>query len=264
MSLYDNLKDSEKKDIISKLYGSENKSFGDIATMYSTYANKIRRDAMKFNIPIRNKSEAQQNALKTGKHKHPTKGTTRDEKTKNKIGMGVLQSWEDLDETVLEQRKEKVRQNWKNMSEDEKQNLVKAANNAVRVTSKTGSKLEKFLLQELMNHGFVVEFHKEQSLVTTKLQIDLFLPTINTAIEIDGPSHFLPVWGEEALKKTQSYDQKKQGLILGKGLALIRIKQTKDFSKSRASLILDELVILLNKISLNFPSPDQRTFEIED
>ena len=87
---------------------------------------------------------------------------------------------------------------------------------------------------------------------------------MNTAIEIDGPSHFLPVWGEEALKKAQNYDQKKQGLILGKGLALIRIKQTKDFSKSRASLILNDLVALLNKISINFPSPDKRTFQIED
>jgi hypothetical protein len=264
MSLYDKMKDLEKKDIIHKLYTLENKSFGDIASMYGTYANKIRRDAMKFKVPIRNKSEAQQNALKTGKHKHPTKGTIRDEKTKNKIGMGVLQAWENLDDAALEQRKEKVRQNWKNMDEDEKQNLIRSANNAVRTTSKTGSKLEKFLLQELLNKGFVVEFHKEQSLVNTKLQIDLFLPSINTAIEIDGPSHFLPVWGEEALKKTQTYDQKKQGLILGKGLALIRIKQTKDFSKSRASLILDELVVLLNKISSNFPSPDKRTFEIED
>ena len=89
--------------------------------------------------------------------------------------------------------------------------------------------LTRFILDSLLQDGYKVDFHKEQSLLNTKLQIDLFLPSMNTAIEIDGPSHFLPVWGEDALAKNISYDQKKQGLILGKGLALIRIKQTKDF-----------------------------------
>ena len=105
---------------------------------------------------------------------------------------------------------------------------------------------------------------RSQSLVNTKLQIDLFIPNINVAIEVDGPSHFLPVWGEEALAKTITYDAKKQGLILGKGLVLIRIKQSKDFSKSRATLIYDKLLTIIKAINSRFPDPDNRTFNIED
>ena len=64
---------------------------------------------------------------------------------------------------------------------------------------------------------------------------------------MDGPSHFEPVWGEEALKRAQSYDNKKTGILIGKGIKLIRIKQKKDFSKARASLILENLLGAIQK-----------------
>jgi very-short-patch-repair endonuclease len=263
-NLYSNLSDIDKQNIIKDLYLKQKKSFADIADIYNTYANKVRRDAINFKIPIRDKSDAQKNALKTGKHKHPTKGTNRSEEEKNKIGLGVLKAWDSLDDKTLKERKKKSKLAWEKLDQDAKANMVKLANDAVRSTSKVGSKLEKFLLNQLLSDGFKVEFHKEQSLLTTKLQIDLFVPNINTAIEVDGPSHFLPVWGEDALAKNKSYDQKKQGLILGKGLVLIRIKQTKDFSKSRSLLIYNKLKVLLNDIANNFPSADNRTFIIED
>ena len=264
VELYSNLNDKEKKALLIKYYHEDQKSFADIATILGTYSNKIRRDATRLGLSIRSKSEAQKNALNTGKHKHPTKGTQRSEQTKDKIGMGVLQAWESMDEDALDQRKQKIRENWNALSEDERNNLISIANNAARQASKVGSKLERFLLEKLMSSGFQVDFHKEQSLVNTKLQIDLFIPNINVAIEVDGPSHFLPVWGEEALAKTITYDAKKQGLILGKGLVLIRIKQSKDFSKSRATLIYDKLLTIIKAINSRFPDPDNRTFNIED
>lgn len=248
---YDKLNDSDKKKIIEKLYISENKSFGDIAKEYNTYSNKIRRDAVKFKINIRNKSEAQKNALASGKHKHPTKGKRRSEKTKNRIGNSVLDSWKKLSDTDLEQRKSKARKAWEAKSDDEKQQILGMANKAVRQASKTGSKLEKFLLKNLIAGGYKVDFHKEQTLVNTKLQIDLFIPSINTAIEVDGPSHFAPVWGKDVLDKNKKYDNKKEGLITGRGWNLIRIKQYKDFSKTRGSIIYSELRTILETIKSN-------------
>lgn len=261
---YAKLDDKEKKKIIVQSYIEKKQSFQDIAKEYDTYANKIRRDAKKFNISIRNKSDAQKNALKTGRHNHPTKGTTRSEKTKNKIGTSVLQSWENMTTQQINQRKAKNLEAWNRLSDEQKEYMKQAANNAIRETSRVGSKLEKFLLSKFIEHNVDVQFHKEQFLVNTKLQIDLFLPSINTAIEVDGPSHFSPVWGEEALLKAQQYDKKKQGLILGKGLALIRIKQTKDFSKARSELVFQKLIKIVSQITDKFPEPDKRFFEIED
>lgn len=261
---YESLSKEDKLSLIQDLYVEQKLSFADIANEYSTYANKIRRDAKTFKIKIRNKSEAQKNALVTGKHSHPTKGKQRSDDTKNKIGNKVMEFWEQLDDDQLNERKKKFKDNWSKLSDDEKQNMQKLATDAVRASSKLGSKLEKFLLQKLLEKGYKVEFHKEQSLLTTKLQIDLFLPSINTAIEVDGPSHFLPVWGDEALKRNITYDQKKQGLILGKGWILIRIKQTKDFCQTRANHILEQLDSLLQSITKKFPKTEDTNFTIED
>jgi very-short-patch-repair endonuclease len=244
--LYNDYDDSGKKRLLEKLYIKEHKSFQEIAELYDTYANKIRRDAIKFKIKIRDKSSAQKNALKTGKHKHPTKGTQRSEETKNKIGQSIIENWDQMTDQAKNNRKEKAKQLWNSLSEDEKQERLIAANQAVRTTSKTGSKLEHHILKCLISDSYKVDFHKEQILSNTKLQLDLFLPTMNIVIEIDGPSHFLPVWGKESLEKNKRYDQKKSGLIIGKGLKLIRIKQTHDFSKARANQVYSQLKLILN------------------
>jgi hypothetical protein len=239
-----------KTQLLKKEYETNKKSFADIAVEYETYSNKLRRDAIKYNIKIRNKSEAQSNALANGSSVHPTKGKNREPSTKEKIGLSVLKSWERLDDSELSARKDKSRKQWESLSEDKKADILKQANDAVRETSKVGSKLEKYLFNSLLKDGYKVEFHKEQNLLNTKLQIDLFLPDKNLAIEVDGPSHFAPVWGDDNLKKNKKYDNKKNGLILGKGLYLIRIQQTRDFSKSRALLIYQELKSILNDMTI--------------
>jgi very-short-patch-repair endonuclease len=241
-NIYDTLNDKEKLSLLTELYCDKKQSFQDIADQYNTYANKIRRDAKKLNIHIRTKSEAQKNALDTGKHSHPTKGKTRDDATKTKIGNSVMKSWDNLTDAQLEQRKEKAQKNWLLLDEEQRTHMQQLATKAVRETSKVGSKLEKFLQTKLIGSGHKVDFHKEQSLVTTKLQIDLFLPNLNIAIEVDGPSHFAPVWGKDALARNKNYDQKKEGLIFGRGWHLIRIKQTKDFSNARGNKIFEQLI----------------------
>ena len=259
--LYDNYNDYDKKNLIEDLYIKQNMSFGDIAKTLNTYPNKIRRDAIKFKIAIRDKSTAQKNALQTGKHKHPTKGTTRSNDTKTRIGTKIMDHWENLSTVEKNKRKKKAKALWNALTEDEKQYRLRTANQAVRDSSKKGSKLEHYLLNRLIGDGYKPEFHKEQVLANTKLQIDLYLPTMSIAIEVDGPSHFLPVWGEDALKKNIKYDNKKSGLIVGKGMKLIRIKQIHDFSKARADKVYNQLRDTLNN-KHSFAS--SKIIEIED
>jgi len=258
--LYQNMTDEHKRKTIADLYLKKKISFADIAKKLGTYSNKVLRDAKKFGIDSRTKSEAQSNALETGKHSHPTKGTHRSEETKDKIGKSVMQSWDEIDDKELNKRKRNAKKRWDSLSDDVKKQRLELATKAVRNSSKVGSKLEHYMLKSLVKDGYKVDFHKEQILSNTKLQIDLFLPTMNVAIEIDGPSHFEPVWGEEALAKNKKYDQKKTGLIIGKGLKLIRIKQTRDFSKSRASVLYSKLVNSLEEIQ----NSSKKSIEIED
>jgi very-short-patch-repair endonuclease len=261
---YIKLTEDQKKQTIYESYVKNKKSFIDIAKELNTYANKIRRDAIKYKIDIRNKSDAQKNALETGATKHPTKGKKRSQETKQKIGLSVMENWESLSENELKKRKQKAKKQWESMTEEQKQNMLKLANEAVRNSSKVGSKLEKFLLDGLIKGGYRVDFHKEQTLLTTKLQIDLFISSLNIAIEVDGPSHFLPVWGDDTLARNIKYDNKKTGLLLGKGCVIIRVKQTKDFSPSRAQKILDIILSNIKIIENSYPEPDKRIIEIGD
>ncbi len=257
---YENLNEAQRKQLLNDLYLKNKLSFHDIAIQYNTYANKLRRDAKKFNIKIRDKSQAQKNALKTGKHKHPTKGQERSLTTKAKIGKGVMRSWDSLSDEELRARQDKSRANWETMDDQTKADILKLANEAARLSSKTGSKLEKYLLDRLLQEGYKIDFHKEQMLSNTKLQIDLFLPTMNLAIEVDGPSHFSPIWGEDALERNKRYDEKKNGLLTGKGLSLIRVKQTKDFSMARANIIYQQLLDIITNQTFKSTS----LIEIED
>ena len=57
-------------------------------------------------------------------------------------------------------------------------------------------------------------------------------------------------------QKTKTYDDKKQGLIIGKGMKLVRIRQRMDFSMSRSRLILDKLLFLVDQISNNLTNDE--------
>jgi hypothetical protein len=84
---------------------------------------------------------------------------------------------------------------------------------------------------------------------------------MNIAIEVDGPSHFERVWGDDALVRNQRYDTKKNGLLVGKGIKLLRVKQTKDFSNARASIIYERLVEAINTLN---NSSEIKSIEIGD
>lgn len=243
-------------------YVINKRSFSSIADEMGTYPNKIRRAAITMGIKPRDKSSAQKEAINSGRHKHPTKGTKRNQNTKDKISNSVYDSWKDMPPEERHRRSKIAQKQWEEMSDDHKANLLRLSNQAIRKASKEGSKLEKFILEALTIEGYRVEFHKEHMLVNERLEIDLFIPELSVAIEVDGPSHFEPVWGEEALEKTQSSDRQKSGLILSMGLVLIRIKHTKGLSEKYKRETLADLKNELEKIKRRIPKKHERFIEI--
>ena len=151
---------------------------------------------------------------------------------------------------------------WNKKSEEEKNQLIRKAQDAIRESSKIGSKMERFLLQRLTEEGFRVDFHKDHWLRNQQLQVDLFLPEFRAAIEVDGPSHFKPVWGMDNLIKNQRADRQKTGLILGSGLVMIRIKQEKKLSQRYQREVENGLFKLLKRIKEKYPKENERYFEI--
>lgn len=234
------------KNKIIKAYVDDKKSIRVIAEEYKTYGNKIRRFLIKNGIKLRDKSESQQIALESGRHKHPTKGTKRSEKIKTKISEKVSSHWNNLSADEYDKKVEKGKEVWENLSFDHKQKIRKMATEAIRKASRDGSKTELFLFEELKKLNIEVVFHKKSLIKNTNLELDIFIPSIKTAIEIDGPSHFFPIWGEDALQKTIASDNEKNGLLLSSGFKIIRVKNVgKKLSQKRKrdilSLVLDAI-----------------------
>ena len=217
---------NEKK--IVDLYQQEKYSTYEIAQMFETYPNKIRRVLIKHGICLKSRSEAQKNALSKGAAKIPTQGKKRTKDEKIKISKSLKNRWKNITEEEYNKHIDRCKKRWMSMSEQEKKSMNDTAIAAIRLAGKEGSKLEKFIKQELTREGFVVEAHKKDLFPTTTLEIDMYVSGLKTIIEVDGPSHFMPIWGEEKLKKQIKADQQKTGLILGRGYAIIRVKHLSD------------------------------------
>ena len=255
---------SVSREFLVEEYLNKKRSFGDIAKQFGTYANKIRREAIRFGIQPRDKSKAQKNALKSGSHTHPTKGPRRSQETKEKIGDGVAENWDNMSEEEYNRRSEIAKDKWNAMSQAERDALQKKASDAVRKASKEGSKLENYLLNVLRKQSYVVQFHRKGLLPNERLEIDLFLPNIRTAIEIDGPSHFFPIWGEDSLARNLRADAQKTGLLLSRGFVVIRVKHlSKHVSESQMRKLSKAVLEKINQISKKFPSKNKRLIEIE-
>ena len=223
---------------------------------------KIRRILRKNGIALRSKSEAQKNALKKGRASHPTKGKTQSDATRRKISDSQGMVWDDMSDEERQKRSDNGKDAWNKKSEEEKNQLIRKAQDAIRESSKIGSKMERFLLQRLTEEGLRVDFHKDHWLRNQQLQVDLFIPALRTAIEVDGPSHFKPVWGMDNLIKNQRADRQKTGLILESGLVMIRIKQERKLSQRYKREVEHDLFELLNSIRDKYPKENERYFEI--
>jgi len=260
--MYENYSDDKKKKFLVREYIDNQKSFSAIAKQVGTYANKIRRDAKRLGVVSRDRSQAAKIALEFGRSIHPTKNKKMTNEVKNKISESQGKVWDSLSEEGREKRSEIGRRSWENKTEKEKRYTIQKGADAIREAARTGSRLEKFLLYELTKKKFEVQFHKEHLLKNQKLQIDLFIPKLRVAIEIDGPSHFKPVWGEENLERNKRSDRQKTGLILGQGFVLIRIKQDKRISQRYFRGVVDSLVVELEKIKKSFPQESKRYIEL--
>ena len=150
------------------------------------------------------------------------------------------------------------------MPADERDRICSMAIKAIQKAGKEGSKMEKFLSEALNERGYSVEFHKKDLIPTQNLEIDLYIPSLTTIIEIDGPSHFFPIWGEEKLQKQIIADNQKSGIILSKGYIIIRVKNLLDFvSLCKKEELINNVVAQLQSIERKFPPKSKRFIEIE-
>jgi very-short-patch-repair endonuclease len=249
---------------IIQLYTKGNKNISEIATEMNTYPNKIRRILIKENIQLDSKSEAQKKSYINGTTKIPTAGKKRTKEEKLKISKGLQKTWANISEEEYKQRVDGAKKRWNKMSEKDKQEMHTSAIKAIQKAGKEGSKLEKFIKYELTKAGHEIEIHKKNLLPNENLEIDMYFPKLKAIIEIDGPSHFLPIWGAEKLQKQIKSDEVKTGLILSRGFIIIRVKNLHNsISLHNQEKLKNNLITKLNEIEQKQYSDVNRYIEIE-
>jgi very-short-patch-repair endonuclease len=245
---YFSVGDEEKKKILDELYNEKLWSWPMIAEHLGTYTNRICRDAKRLGVATRTKAESQRVALETNRIKHPTKGTKRTTDEKTRIGKKAALRWANMSDAEREKMCQMSRDKWANMTEEEKAAFQAASVKAIQEASKEGSKIEKFVHKGLIRAGYEVHYHKERFVKNERLEVDIFVPQLGVAIEMDGPSHWSPIWGEEAYERVQRSDNQKTGLLIGGGYTLIRVEQRKRLSLTYQNEILSSLLNVLKKI----------------
>ena len=241
----------------------QNSSTYSIAKELGTYPKKIERILKKNGIALRTRSQAQANAIKTGRSKHPTKGEKRSEEEKNKISRGKELSWKNTSEEDREKFSQQAKERWEKIPADKKKEMMEKAGRALRIAAIEGSKAEKFLQKKLNEMGYDVVLHKKD-LVEGNFEIDLFLPELNTIIEIDGPQHFLPVFGEKKLQEVIKFDSIKNGLLVSKGFCVVRVRYLcKNMSRAVERKLWDLVSEQVGKIQDKFPAKNKRFIELE-
>lgn len=250
---------------LNKEYVENGRSWSELGKELGLFPNTIRRQAIKLGIKVRNQSEAQKLALKSGTRKHPMKGKTHNLATKTRIGKKLSENWNNSTEAEKDIIRNKRKEQWENTPESLKESMRTQAAKAVRATSKDGSKMEKFILHKLRENKFKAEFHYKQLIVNEKLECDIYLPELQVCLEIDGPSHFQPIYGEEVLAKTRLSDQIKNGLLISKGYWMVRIRAgRKTTTPTYMNLMADKVLETLNAIKNGTLKTDTKLIYIEE
>ncbi len=234
------------------------------------YPVKVRRLLVKLGTPLRGKSAAQSEALKSGRATHPTEGKNLSAEVKEKISRSVAAKYQECTPEEKNRRSKLSSEAWARMTPEQKSELSSAATKAILKAAEFGSKMERYLVEELRKLGYAVDFHPQNFIpYHPKLECDILITNIHEGVvcEIDGPTHSSgDLWGEEAYEKTHQADLRKNSEIMTAGLYMIRVQTiAQKITQSYCRKILVRLTTVLEKIK-NEPlqSLEGRFIFIED
>lgn len=110
------------------------------------------------------------------------------------------------------------------------------------------SKLEVWLQDQLSIQYPDLEIHYNRKDVINS-ELDIYIPSLKLAFELNGIFHYEPIYGEEKLKQIQNNDNRKFQACLEKKIEFVIIDTSsqKYFKEKTAIKFLDIILLLINK-----------------
>jgi len=214
------------EEVVRQLYHTEGLSMRVVATKVGVPLATLSRFMKKHGIGARSKAQAQKNFLK--EHDHQMKGRKHTDETKKKISHSLGDFWDALSDDQREEVKRKIgsawQRKWAGMSDQERSLMMEGLATKAKAAQGQGSRLERFIAEELRKRGYLVEERSTNYTAGKDFEVDLALPKELVAIEVDGPTHFLPIYGEEHLEQQQERDTRKDDMINATGYSVLRVR----------------------------------------
>lgn len=120
-------------------------------------------------------------------------------------------------------------------------------NNTHKTVGVRRSKLEIWVEQKLSAlFNFEIQFNQKDAINS---ELDIFIPSLRLAFELNGIFHYEPIYGELVLSKIQSNDNRKFQACLERGIEFCIIDTSKQiyFTEKTAQLYLDIILSVIHK-----------------
>ena len=120
-------------------------------------------------------------------------------------------------------------------------------NNTHKTKGMTVSKLEVYVQEQLVVLYPSLEFHFNRK-GTVNSELDIYIPSLKLAFELNGIFHYKPIFGQEKLINTQNNDHKKLQACAKKGISLcvINASHMEKFNQNQAQKYLDVIISVIN------------------
>lgn len=121
-------------------------------------------------------------------------------------------------------------------------------NNTHKTTGTRRSKLEVWLEDQLTDLYPDLEIHFNRK-DTIQSELDIYIPSLKLAFELNGIFHYEPIYGKDKLKKIQNNDERKFQACLEEGIELCIIDTSgqKYFKPKSAQKYLDIITNIIDK-----------------
>ena len=118
-------------------------------------------------------------------------------------------------------------------------------NNRHRTIGNRSSKLELWLQSRLPEvfPGLEFQFNDKTAI---EGELDIYVPSLKLGIEIQGPTHFFPIYGQDILENTQKNDDYKRQMCKKNGVKLVEL----------------DVSDMINMKSYKFSKYVEQTFEV--
>ena len=121
-------------------------------------------------------------------------------------------------------------------------------NNTHRTSGYRRSKLETYIETELVKLYPSIDLHFNRK-DTINSELDIYIPGLKLAFELNGIFHYEPIYSSEQLARTQNNDQRKFQACAERGISLcvIDTSKQKQFREKSSKPYLDIITTIINQ-----------------